>query len=82
MIAALTNQPSTVRLATNSLLRVARAGSISASKPVHVAHITCSGQTCFAARDAPPAYDVTSRVVLPNQKSVFTLHASTRFVAG
>ena len=77
-----THESSLHCLATNSLLQVARVGSISASKPVHVAHIACPGQTCFAARDAPPAYGVTSRVVLSNQKSVFTLHASTWFVAG
>ena len=69
-------------LATNSLSRVARVVSIFASKPVHVACITCPEQTCFAARDARPVYGVTSRVVLSDQKSVFTLHASTWFVAG
>ena len=72
-----THESSLHCFATNSLSRVARVGSISASKPVHVACITCPEQTCFAARDAPPVYGVTSRVVLSDQKSVFTLHAST-----
>ena len=34
-------------------------------------------QTCFAASDVTPVYNATSRVILSNQKSVFTQLAAT-----
>ena len=45
-----------------------------------VARFTGPGQICFAASDVTPVYGGNSRVLLSNQKSVFTQLAATIFV--
>ena len=48
-----------------------------ATKLVLVARFTSPLQTCFAASDVTPVYGVNSRVILSNQKLVFTQLAAT-----